>query len=204
MPRAKTIPKPGPKGVTDGRPSVYKVAIVAPTCFYYQVPLFQALATHPRMDLTVYFCSEEASRGTDVLKKFKTDGIWGVEEELLEGYKYKFLRNYSPWPSYLTTVVGLMNFGIWKEIVTTKPDVVILMSWMNPTWWLAVLACVYKRIPILYLTDQNVQRDLLGPKWKRLIKRLILGRGLFRLTSGFLVRWNSKPASLSILRGAGA
>ena len=186
MPMGKVSVKARSEVDTNGEHSVYKVAVVAPTCFYYQVPMFQALAAHPRMDLTVYFCSEEASQGTDVFKKFKTDGIWGVEEELLEGYKYKFLRNYSPWPSYLTTVIGLMNFGIWGEILRNKPDVVILMSWMNPTWWLAVLACVYKQIPILYLTDQNVQRDLLGPKWKRFVKRLVLGNALFRLTTGFL------------------
>ena len=165
---------------------VYKVAIVAPTCFYYQVPLFQTLATHPRMDLTVYFCSEEASRGSDVRKKFKTSGSWGIEGELLEGYNYKFLRNYSPSPSYLSSVIGLMNFGIWGEILKAKPDVVILMSWMNPTWWLAILACLYKKIPFLYLTDQNVQRDLSGPRWKRWVKRLVLGKILFRLTTGFL------------------
>ena len=175
-----------PEGANASRTSAYKLAIIAPTCFYYQVPLFQDLANHPRMDLTVYFCSEEAIRGSDILKKFKTNGSWGVEEELLEGYEYKFLRNYSPWPSYLSSVVGLMNFGIWREIVVNKPDVVILMSWMNPTWWLAVMACLYAKIPILYLTDQNVQRDLSGPKWKRWIKTLVLGKFLFRLTTGFL------------------
>ena len=174
------------KTVSGAKRSVYKVALIAPTCFYYQVPLFQALATHPRIDLTVYFCSEEASQGTDVLKKFKTTGSWGIEEELFEGYSYKFLRNYSPWPSYLSSVIGLMNFGIWREVVKNRPDVVILMSWMNPTWWLAVMACLYSGIPFLYLTDQNVQRDLLGPKWKRWVKRLILGKMLFRLTTGFL------------------
>jgi glycosyltransferase involved in cell wall biosynthesis len=57
---------------------------------------------------------------------------------------------------------------------------------MNPTWWLAILACWYANVPFLYLTDQNVQRDLAGPWWKRSIKRLVLGRALFRLASGFL------------------
>ena len=171
---------------TSENKSVYRVVIVAPTCFYYQVPLFQALASHPRIDLMVYFCSEEASRGDDVRKKFKASGSWGVEGELLEGYNYKFLKNFSPFPSYLRSVIGLLNFGIWGEIVRNKPDVVILMSWMNPTWWLAILACIYRRIPFLYLTDQNVQRDLSGPKWKIWIKSFVLGKLLFRLTAGFL------------------
>ena len=176
----------GPKSTNGGARPKHKLVIVAPTCFYYQISLFQTLAAHPRIDLTVYFCSEEASRGEDVSKKFKADGNWGVEEELLKGYHYKFLRNYSPWPSYLKSVTGLINVGIWREIMRVKPDTVILMSWMNPTWWLAIFACIVARIPFLYLTDQNVQRDLAGPGWKRWVKRLVLGKLLFRLTSGFL------------------
>ena len=35
----------------------YKLIIVAPTCFYYQDPLFKDLASHPRIDLKVCFCS---------------------------------------------------------------------------------------------------------------------------------------------------
>lgn len=164
----------------------YKVSVVAPTPFYYQIPLFKALASHPRIGLKVYFCSDEGYTGQDVEKKFRTEGTWGSEEELLEGYDYQFLRNYSPWPSYLKSLIGLLNPGIWRAINHDRPDIVILMSWMNPTWWIAILACVWFRIPILYLTDQNVQRDMLAPKWKISIKKLVLGKGLFRLTTGFL------------------
>ena len=174
----------------DGSPEQdgdrYKVFIVAPTPFYYQVPLFRMLSAHPRIDLTVYYCSDEAFRGQDVQKKFGIDGRWGVEDELLGGYTHKFLKNHSPWPSYLKSVVGLMNFGITRELVLNRPHAVILMSWMNPTWWLAILTCITLRIPFFYLTDQNVQRDLTGPLWKRWVKRMVLGNLLFPLSSGFL------------------
>ncbi len=174
-------------GNTDGSdPRIYKVAIVAPTCFYYQVPLFRALAAHARIELMVYFCSDEALRGTDVPAKYQSKGDWGIEEDLLEGYAHKFLRNYSPIPSYLRVGVGLINFGIWREIRNSKPDAVVLMSWMNPTWWLAALACWYSKIPLLFLTDQNVQRDLAGLRPKIWAKRLVLGRFLFPASAGFL------------------
>jgi len=164
----------------------YKVAIVAPTCFYYQVPIFRELAADSRIELKVYYCTDEALFGRDVPKKFGTTSQWGIEDDLLAGYEYKFLRNFSPFPSYLKSVIGLMNLGIWREIRKSRPDVVILMSWMNPTWWLAVLACLYSGIPFLYLTDQNLQRDLAAPRWKNWVKRLVLGKILFRITSGFL------------------
>jgi len=164
----------------------YKIAFIAPACFFYQVPIFRELSAHTRIELVVYFCSDEAMDGRDVVKKFKTAGRWGGEEELLKGYCNKTLRNYSPYPSYLYWPLGLLNFGIWNEIKRGRPDAVVLMSWTNPTWWLAILACLWFRIPFLFMTDTNVQRDLANPWWKKLIKNLALGQILFRFAAGFL------------------
>jgi glycosyltransferase involved in cell wall biosynthesis len=162
------------------------VAIVAPTAFFYQVALFRELADHPRIDLTVLFCSDEALTGQDIPKKFNTDGQWGFEDDLLRGYRYKFLRNFSPRPSYLNWPVGLVNPGIWGELERLKPAAVVLMSWMNPTWWLAILACLRYKIPFLYLTDTNIQAEPLKPRWKTWPKSLLLRSILFKHTSGFL------------------
>lgn len=170
----------------DSSSARYKVAIVAPTCFYFQVALFRELAAHQRIDLTVYFCSDEALYARDVVKMFKTNEQWGGDEDLLEGYKSKFLKNYSPFPSYLSWPFGLMNFGIWGQIKRDRPDVVILMSWTNLTWWVATLACLTSKIPFLYMTDTNIMAEAINPKWKVWPKRLLLAKGLFRLASGFL------------------
>lgn len=164
----------------------YKVAIVAPTCFYYQAALFRELAAHPRIDLIVYFCSPEALSARDVLHMYKTNDHWGVQEEVLEGYEYKFLRNYSPFPSYLRWPFGLMNLGIWNSIGRDKPDAVVLMSWMNLTWWEAILACSFFKSPFFYMTDANGQAEVSAPTWKTWIKKILLGRFLFPVTSGFL------------------
>ena len=165
---------------------IYKMAIVAPTCFYYQVALFRKLAAHPRIDLTVYYCSDEALRSQDVNDMYHSDGKWGDNDELLVGYCHKFLPNHSPNPSYLKWPFGLVNVSIWKEIKENKPDIVVIMSWMNVTWWLAIVACLRYGIPFLYMTDGNFQKELLQPRWKRWVKSLILGRCIFRLAAGFL------------------
>lgn len=164
----------------------YKVTIVAPTCFYYQTPIFRELAADSRIELMVYFCSEEALHAQDVQVMYKSDGRWGGETELLEDYSYKFLRNYSPSPSYLKWPLGLINFGIWNEIKNNRPDAVILMSWMNATWWIATLACKFFKVPILYMTDANIRDDMANRRWKLRTKRLLLAKILFPLTSGFL------------------
>ena len=164
----------------------YKIAIVAPTCFYYQAPLFRALSANPKLDLTVYFCSEEGLSGRDVRTAYGADKSWGVSDELLNGYKSKFLRNFSPWGSYLKSLVGLANFGIWRELGKERPDAVVVMSWMNPTWWLVFLACMRFKIPMLFMTDANVFAEQFKSRWKTWIKRIVLGKFLFRRTSGFL------------------
>ncbi len=56
----------------------YKIVIVAPTCFYYQVPLFQELNNHPNIDLTVYFCSDEGISGQDVKTVYGSDEGWEI------------------------------------------------------------------------------------------------------------------------------
>ena len=165
---------------------VFKIIIVAPTCFYYQTSLFRQLAEHPRFDLLVLFCSDEALFARDAAAMYNTKADWGDEDELLEGYNHKFIRNYSLRPSYLKSYFGLINLGIWSEIKKVGPDVVVIMSWMNPTWWATVFSCVARRIPFLFMTDANAQLEPLRSKWKIRAKRLVLGNFLFRLASGFL------------------
>ena len=164
----------------------YRVIIVAPTPFYYQVPIFKVLADHPRFELEVFFCSDESLKALDVAKRYNSSSPWGLEDDLLRGYRHKFLRNYLPFGSYMKPVVGLFNPSVWSEIRKNKPDVVVLMSWMNPTWWMAVVACKILKIPFFYLTDQNIQRESGHSTWKKWIKSLILGKLLFRSAKGFL------------------
>ena len=164
----------------------YKLLIVAPTCFYYQVSLFRRLAEHSRFDLRVYFCSDEALRARDVQKMYKVEVPWGDESELLDGYDYQFLKNYSPSPSYLKWPYGLVNIGIINEIRKHRPDAVVLMSWMNFTWWAAIIASKFYNVPFFYLTDANIEGEMSGARWKSWVKRFLLAKGIFSWASGFL------------------
>ena len=164
----------------------YKVTIIAPTCFYYQAPLFRSLADDKRIDLTVYFCSNEGVTGIDIKAAYGADTVWTGEDELLAGYKYKFLKNHAPRGSYLKSLVGLANFGIWNELRRERPDVVLVMSWMNPTWWLTFLSCIRLKVPMLFMTDANFYAEQLKSRWKSWLKRNLLGKLVFPLTTGFL------------------
>ena len=164
----------------------YKVAIIAPTCFYYQAPLFRVLAASARIELSVYFCSDEGTSGKDVKSVYGSENDWGVEDELLDGYKSKLFKNYAPKGSYLKSLTGLANFGLWNDLRRERPDAVIVMSWMNPTWWLTFLACLRFNIPVLFMTDANFYAEKFTNTWKSWIKRCILGKFLFPMAAGFL------------------
>ena len=134
----------------------------------------------------MYFCSDEALRSQDVNDMYKTDEKWGDDEDLLGGYRHEFLHNRSLSPSFLKWPFGLVNLSIWDGIKKTRPDIVVIMSWMNVTWWVAIAACIRYNIPFFYMTDANMQKELWEPSWKRWVKNLVLGRFIFRLAEGFL------------------
>lgn len=170
----------------NGAKSKYKLMIVAPTCFYYQVDLFRQINANPRIDLTVYFCSDEALTGRDVPVLYNSSRQWAEEEDLLTGFKYQFLRNYAPWGSYLKWPFGLMNFGLYGVIRRERPDAVIIMGWTNLSWWLAIMASWFSRIPFFYMNDANMAADLLRPHWKQWVKAILLKRVMFKMAAGFL------------------
>ena len=167
-------------------PRPYKVTVIAPTCFYYQAPLFRALSDDERIDLKVYFCTDEGVSGKDVKSAYGADKTWIAEHEILTGYNFKFLRNYSPNGSYLKSLVGLANFGVWNEIRRERPDLVVVTSWMNPTWWLAFFACLRFNIPMFFMTDANFYAEESKNSWRLWLKRRLLGNLIFPNAAGFL------------------
>lgn len=158
----------------------YRLAALTSHPIQYQVPLWRKLAEHPQIDLTVYFCSdygvtEKVDPGFGV--KFK----WDIP--LLEGYRYKFLKNYSPKPPF-DGFWGLVNLGIVKELFKNRYDVVFVHSYAYATHLLAILAARLKGIKVLVRSEHNllVKRSLR----RRLLKKLFLPL-LFQLINGFMV-----------------
>ena len=189
MPRAEEFMK----GVKDK----YKVLMIAPTCFYWQVQLYRVVSLHPRIDLKVYFCCDEALHVNNVLREYKVGLDWGVGEEILEGYENHFLRNFSPWPSYTNWPFGLINPGIWSEISKERPDAVVVSAWTNITWWVAILASLKFKIPFFYHTDATGIAEHKKSRWKLWPKKFILGKLIFPLADGFLNAGNANKSLFS-------
>ena len=157
----------------------FKLAILASHPIQYQCPFFKMLAQEANIDLTVLFCSDWGLK-TYHDEKFGQTFKWDIP--LLDGYKYKFLKNISPLPN-ISNFWGLINPEITSELKNNNYDALLVQGWNSSTNCLAMLVAFKLNIPILLRGDTN-----LLPKtslWKKSLKKIML-KWLFKNTSGFL------------------
>jgi GxxExxY protein len=156
-----------------------KLAIFISHPIQYQVPLYQKLSK--KIDLTVYYYSQfGAEKYFD--PQFKKEFKWDIN--LLEGYNYKFLKNYSFKPGF--HFFGFINFGIFKEIFKNKFYAVLINSWSYLSDWLVILACLISKTKLLLRVESPYNQEILKPKWKLFIKKIIFGKFLFPRICAFL------------------
>ncbi|MHC2995248.1 MAG: glycosyltransferase family 4 protein [Candidatus Atribacteria bacterium] len=157
----------------------YKLAILTSHPIQYQAPLFKKLAQHPKIDLTVYFCSDHG-----VTKK--VDPGFGVafkwDIPLLEGYRYKFLKNYFPFISGNRLWLSV-NLGIIKELWKEKYDAILIHGYVALSGWLAFLGTRLSKTPILFRGETILRPG--QSRLKRVVKSLCL-KALFRKIDAFL------------------
>ncbi len=147
---------------------MYKLAILTANPIQYQTPLFEKIAKHPEIDLTVLFCSDagvkEEINDTGFNRKIK----WDIP--LLRGYNYIFLKN---------------SFSIIKELRKKGYDAVLIHGWNYFTNWIAFIAAFIIKTPVFLHGENPLNQELLKSNFKRKIKKIILGR-LFKRISVFL------------------
>src|SRR6185295_388087 len=114
-----------------------RLAIITTHPIQYHSPWFRMLASHPDIDLEVFFChsatpKEQAAAG------FGVEFHWYIS--LLDGYRHTFLNNVAKQP-------GLAGFGgldtpALREIIATKRfDSVMVNGWHYKSAWQAMRAC---------------------------------------------------------------
>ena len=160
----------------------YKIAFLISHPIQYFSPLFKDMTGYPRIDLTVLYCSDESIRGMQDIG-FARQVKWDLP--LLEGYKYKFLKNYSLFPGVACAPFGLMNFGIILELLQNNYDAAIIHGWHYFTYWIVFLTCLLSRRPFFIRSELPLNQEIIRPKWKIAIKKILLGL-LFRKAKGLL------------------
>jgi hypothetical protein len=134
-----------------------KFAIFISHPIQYQIPLYQKLSK--KIDLIVYYYSKfGAEKYFD--PQFKKEFKWDIN--LLQGYNYKFLKNYSFKPGF--HFFGFINFGIFKEIFKNKFYAVLINSWSYLSDWLVILACLISKTKLLLRVESPYNQEILKPK----------------------------------------
>lgn len=137
-----------------------KVAFLIPSPTPDHAPLFRKITgACPDVELTVYFFHD--FRNADL--------NW--DATILEGYRYKFLKNISPRPS-LESFWGLVNPAIIMELRRGGYDAVLVNGYASYTAWLSLLTARISGIPVIFRgeADLSNQRSAL----KRLLKKTLL------------------------------
>jgi glycosyltransferase involved in cell wall biosynthesis len=166
--------------VDDKNRAPVRLAIVVTHPIQYFAPLFRRLAQRPEIDLTVLYASlMGAEPYTD--PGFGKTLAWDVP--LLEGYRYKVLKNYQP-----GRVEGALSFlspGVIPELRKGPYDMVVIFGWSTPVCLMALVAARLRRIPVMVYGDSVTLFESQNGWLKRRIKKLVLG-ALFRRISAFL------------------
>ena len=157
-----------------------RLAILISHPVQYFSPLFRRLAEQPEIDLTVLYCSLQGA-GTMNDPGFGVSFAWDIP--LLEGYRYKALRNF--WPGRLKGFFSCINPGVINELRKGAYDAVIIFGWGNLTNWLAFSGASLADVPWMLYGDTNVLKESGAKGLKPAIRRIFL-TSLFRRTSAFL------------------
>lgn len=155
----------------------YRLAIIASHVIQYQDPFFRLVAGEPSLDPTVLYCSRA---GADLYrdKEMGTDLRWDIE--LLQGYRYRFLRNFGFGRGY----TRLVNPAVVPAIVAGRFDAVLLfLGWGTISSLLAIATCMLTRTPFLLYGDSSFPPP--SSSWRERVRASFL-RALFRRASGVM------------------
>lgn len=143
----------------------YKIGIIISHVIQYAVPLYRKLSSHPEIELTVFFCSPKGLSSKYKDKEFGLNLQW--DSVVLEGFKYKFLKNYSPLPN-IDSIFGLINLDIFKELKSERYDAIVIPGYAKISYWLAFFAALLTKTPIIVTGEPPTP-------WRPKIKKTIFG-----------------------------
>lgn len=157
----------------------YRLAALTSHAIQYQAPLFRRLAAHPKIDLTVYLCSDWGYRQY-MDRGFGRAVQW--DRPLLEGFRWKLLRNWSPLRAP-DRPLGVFNPGIIPELARNRYDAIIIHGYALASYLLGFFASIVTRTPIFF-RGETVVRPRRG-RALSLVKASVLSL-VRRSTSAFL------------------
>lgn len=134
----------------------------------YRIPLFNALARQPEVDLHVMFLAETDPSLRD----------WQVYKEEIQ-FSYQVLRS---WRKRVGRYNALLNFGLGQALKDARPDVILCGGYNYVASWQALSWARVHGIPFLLWSESNLQDLRRGHALVEMLKDEFL-----RQCSGFVV-----------------
>jgi|SRR5882724_477438 len=148
----------------------YRVLLIATHPVQYSAPSFREMATRPRLDIEVAYCSMQGAQSA-VDKDFGVEVKWDVP--LLDGYRHTEVSNRATRPS-LDRFFGLRNSGLWRMIGKGNYDaIVIYTGYRFASFWIALLAAKFTGTPVMFGTDATTLVPRSGKSWKTTLKKWV-------------------------------
>jgi glycosyltransferase involved in cell wall biosynthesis len=131
----------------------FKLGVLATHPVQYHAPYFRALAAHPEVDLTVFYCMLPNPQQQGV--GFGVDFAWDIP--LLDGYRHALLRNVARRPG-LSRFLGCDTPEIAAAIRDGGFDAFLITGWNTKSHLQALRACRRMRVPALVRGESNSLR----------------------------------------------
>jgi glycosyltransferase involved in cell wall biosynthesis len=145
----------------------------------YQAPLLQRLASHPDVELTVFYGDDRSVAG-------EIDGGFGLpvqwDRPLLKGYRSVFLKQAGTVRGALQRLAH--DIRIIRHLFTGRFDAVLIHSYATRLSLLAYLGALASGMPVLLRTESERLRP--RGRWTEAAKAVVLGP-LLAVTSAVLV-----------------
>ena len=158
----------------------FRLALIAPHPVQYHAPLFREAEKLHHIESNILYCDDMGTRPI-YEAEFKTIIKWDIP--LLDGYKYKFLRNYS-----LLRKGGFfsrVNPAILSEISKSKYDAILTQGYDNLSCWLAFFAAKLAGIKVIWRGESTLKGDENSASLKKRLKKIILTR-LFKVCNAVM------------------
>lgn len=139
----------------------------------YYAPLFQELSKFQEVDLTICYLSR---RGTNPYFDKEFSRVIQFDTDLLSGYNYVFLRNFSSIKNSLNFFAHI-NPGIASQILRNS-DTVIFQGWNSVSSFIGILLCILNKKPFFIRSDSNILgltfKKNLAVTLKRVVKHILI------------------------------
>lgn len=148
----------------------------------YFAPMYKYMNEHA-VNTKAWYCSDESING-GLDKQFGVEVKWDIP--LLEGYSYRFFKNYSWKPSHATGFFGLINLGIFVQLFKIPKSVIVVHGWNYFSHFFVLMLGRLIGHTVCLRCEMPQNQEALKKGWKMSIKRVGLKYILFPRVNYFL------------------